>query len=325
MTESERVTRMGVGLALPGALVALASLPPLLLAPRLPDPLATHWAGASGRPDAALPLALYAALNLAFAGVPAALAAYLARRREAAPGEIAPGVGIATFLAAVPAGLTCAVVGANLDVTSWREAALGPLPVLAALAGALALAWLAARAARRLETRVPAAPVAPSAGLRAGERAVWIGRARGRWALPLAGLLIASGVALALLAHVWIGAFGVLLSAAALPFTSLRVRADRHGVELRYGAFGWPRSRIALSEIRRAGALELAPLQWGGWGYRGSRRLFRKAAVVLRAGPALRLDLVDDTQLVVTMDDAESGAGLLNDLLARGPTAPGRG
>jgi hypothetical protein len=66
-------------------------------------------------------------------------------------------------------------------------------------------------------------------------------------------------------------------------------------------------------------------MQWGGWGYRGSRRLFRKAAVVLRAGPALRLDLADDTQLVVTVDDAESGAGLLNDLLAREPGAPDGG
>jgi hypothetical protein len=313
---------LAVGIALPVGLVALAVLPPLLFASRLPDPLATHWAGASGRPDGALPLALYAVLNLIFAGIPAAIVWHLARKP--APAEVAPAVGIATFVAALSAALSCAVVGANLDAPTWREAALGPLPVLVALAAALALAVVGGRAARRLESRAAAPELAPSAGLRAGERAMWIGRARGRWALPLAAVLVASGVALGLLANIWIGALAVLLGAVALPFTSLRVRADRHGVELRYGPFGWPRSRIALAEIRSAGALELAPLQWGGWGYRGSRRLFRKAAVVLRAGPALRLELADDTLLVVTVDDAEAGAGLLNDLLARGPAAPGR-
>lgn len=54
-----------------------------------------------------------------------------------------------------------------------------------------------------------------------------------------------------------------------------------------------------------------------GWGYRGSRRTFGRAALVLRTGPAIRLDLTDNRTFAVTVDDAATGAGLLNDLRAR--------
>jgi hypothetical protein len=60
-------------------------------------------------------------------------------------------------------------------------------------------------------------------------------------------------------------------------------------------------------------------MEWGGWGYRGSRRAFGRSAVVLRGGGAIRLLLTDGTKFAVTVDDAAAGAGLLTDLLAGAP------
>jgi hypothetical protein len=57
-------------------------------------------------------------------------------------------------------------------------------------------------------------------------------------------------------------------------------------------------------------------MEHGGWGYRGSLKLFGRAAVVLRGGEGLQLDLADDKVLTITVDNAEEGAGLLNDLVA---------
>lgn len=316
MSDSIRSLRAGLGLALLGALVAASVLPLVAAAGRLPEPLATHWS-LSGAPDGSMPLAVFALGSAVATAVPAAVAWAVCRRRDALPGEIAPGLGVATFAAAVPALLSLAVVSANLGAATWHEASPIASGALASLAGAAALAAGAARLARRLETRAVPAPAAPSAGVAAGERAVWMSHARARWATPLAALFAASAVAAALLSRVWIAVPLALVALSPVPFASLRVRADRRGVELRYGPLGWPRSRIALEEIRSAGSFDLAPMRWGGWGYRGSRRIFRRAAVVLRAGPALRLDLADGSLLVVTVDDPASGAGLLNDLVAR--------
>jgi hypothetical protein len=58
--------------------------------------------------------------------------------------------------------------------------------------------------------------------------------------------------------------------------------------------------------------IEVRPVQWGGWGYRGSVRVFKKAAVVLRKGPGLRLRLRNGAQFAVTVPGAEPAAALLN-------------
>jgi hypothetical protein len=56
------------------------------------------------------------------------------------------------------------------------------------------------------------------------------------------------------------------------------------------------------------------------FGYRGSLLVFGAAAVAVRRGPALRLTLRDGKTFLVTVDDAATGAALLNDLItASGP------
>jgi hypothetical protein len=150
-------------------------------------------------------------------------------------------------------------------------------------------------------------------GLRPGERAVWSGRARAAWALPAGALLLAAGALTGLLAGQW-GPAVVLLVAGAMMcgFTSVRVTVAARGVSVGYGMLGLRLTRIPLSRIASAAAVELRSFSFG---YRGSLLLFGSAAVILRRGSALRLTLRDGKTFIVTVDDAATGAALLNDLI----------
>ena len=80
---------------------------------------------------------------------------------------------------------------------------------------------------------------------------------------------------------------------------------------------------LVAALVVAAHAVELDPLAHSGWGYRGSLLLFGKASIVVRAGPALELDLTHKQRLFITVDDAATGARLLSALLEREPAAHG--
>ena len=147
-------------------------------------------------------------------------------------------------------------------------------------------------------------------------RAAWTGRAHLAWWLPL--VLIAIGVILAVSARSLVGAIpAALLLLVYLAFGWITVTVDVRGLQIRYGVLPRPVTSVPLDDIRRAERIDLAPLQWGGWGYRGSRKAFGRAAVVLRGGDAIKLQLTDGGEFAVTVDDAATGAALLTDLLAQ--------
>lgn len=154
-------------------------------------------------------------------------------------------------------------------------------------------------------------------GLGEGEVAVWVGRTMVRWPLLLGALGISFAVAMALMGQVWIAWVGLVLVVIALATYSLTVTVDARGLGLQWGLFGWPRQMIPIDRIVVASVEDIKPAQWGGWGYRGSLRLFGRAAAVLRAGEGLVCDLADGARFAVTVDDAATAAGLLNDLVAR--------
>jgi hypothetical protein len=147
-------------------------------------------------------------------------------------------------------------------------------------------------------------------------RAAWTGRAHLAWWLPL--VLIAIGAILVVLARSAVGAVpAALLVLVYLAFGWIKVSVDARGLRIRYGLLPWPVTSVPLADIRRAERIDLRPLQWGGWGYRGSRKVFARAAVVLRGGDAIKLQLTDGSEFAVTVDDAATGAALLADLLAQ--------
>jgi len=158
--------------------------------------------------------------------------------------------------------------------------------------------------------------VTGAGGPAAGERAAWTSRARLAWWLPL--VLIAIGAVLVVSARSAIGALpAALLLLVYLAFGWIRVSVDARGLRIRYGLLPWPVTSVPLGDIRRVERIDLRPLQWGGWGYRGSRKAFRRAAVVLRGGDAIKLQLTDGSEFAVTVDDAATGAALLAGLLGR--------
>jgi hypothetical protein len=151
-----------------------------------------------------------------------------------------------------------------------------------------------------------------SLGLRAGERAVWTGLARTRW--PLSTWWLAFTLGLGVLDRALISQLifvGVVVAISLLGFTSVRVTVAARGVTVGYGVLGLRLTRIPLRRIAFAEAVEqekpILP-------YKGL--VCGNVSVVLRGGPALRLTLRDGKTFLVTVDDAATGAALLNDLIA---------
>jgi hypothetical protein len=134
-------------------------------------------------------------------------------------------------------------------------------------------------------------------------------------------VLAALGVVLLAFGLVFDQVVLVLSGAVLIPLSTEMATAvvcvDQRGLWVHWGTFGLWRTGVPLSDVVRAEAIDIHPLQWGGWGYRGSLKVMGRAAVVLRKGPGMRLELRGDRVLAVTVDDAGTAAGLLNDLVAR--------
>ena len=90
-------------------------------------------------------------------------------------------------------------------------------------------------------------------------------------------------------------------------FVEVRVTIDASAVRVT-GPIAFPRVTFPFTRIAKVSAIDVRPMKVGGWGYRGSLTVFRRAAWVVRAGPGLQLDLRDGRRFVVTVDDAEAAA-----------------
>jgi hypothetical protein len=308
---------------LPAALVATMVAVPAALWSRLPARVASHWT-LTGTANGTMPRAAAFALLglLAVPGIALVLAGLVAARRNGARGRPAGTralsgtalISVGLFVIAFSTSFVLMVAVANLGGGGLRSADVNPVTAFLPLAGAALIAGFGGYALRR-HGGLGAADAAPrpSLGLRAGERAVWIGRTRARWAWQAGLLLAGAGAVTGITAGQWTpGAVLMLTGVLMLGFTSVRVRVAARGVTVGYGALGLRLTRIPLRRIASAEAVERTSFAFG---YRGSMLLYGAAAVVLRRGPALRLTLRDGKTFLVTVDDAATGAALLNDLI----------
>ncbi len=147
----------------------------------------------------------------------------------------------------------------------------------------------------------------------------YVGRASGvmrAMTLVVLALVVVSALALTITATTTNDRIGGVLSlligtavitGVYLTFSSLTLEVQPAEVVVRYGRSPF-RSRIRLDEIREVDTTDVGFLRWGGFGYRGSRRFLRRAAIVVRSGDAVRMHLADDTWLAVTIDEAEQAA-----------------
>ena len=335
-----RLTHRAAGRWGPLVLAIAAVLPWVATWGDLPDPMATHW-DTSGHPDGHAPPVLAAALTAGPALVAAAVLAaarHTARRRPVPPARPAspaparppamPRSALAAVVAAAVGGQFCALsyvlTWANAGAGSWHQAEAALWWVLPVVVAGMALPVLAV--ARAVIESTPAAPSpAPAAGSgdgdppSASERVAWVGECHARWPYLVAAVLVAAA-AVGAVVSLWLTALLALVALSIAAFGSVHVTVGVRGVRVATPT-GWPRLGVPLRRIAAARAIDLAPLRWGGWGYRGSLTVVGRAAWVLRAGPALELTMDDGRVFAVTVDGAAEAAAAVAELL-RSPAEP---
>ncbi|RMH77742.1 MAG: hypothetical protein D6683_08500 [Actinomyces sp.] len=155
-------------------------------------------------------------------------------------------------------------------------------------------------------------------------RPLWTGSARGTLFVVLSAGLVAAAIVTAALTVVvgpWmltmVPAFAVTAAVLA-PFRRVTVTVTDEQVRVDFAGPWWPPIRLARERIRAVEVVDVRPWRHGGYGYRGSLRLFHRLAVVVRRGPGLRFELEPRGWLVVTVDRPDGA------LAAFGLPGPGR-
>jgi hypothetical protein len=319
-----------VALVLPVVLVALGVTIQLIAMPHVPANVAVHW-NAAGEADRFAPSWTQPVATIAFGlGIPALIALTTLpgmRRGDRGPTYRLLGA----LAAAMSALLTVALTWSFVAQAGVADASAAP-SVWPSLVAALVMAVVVGVAAwwgqpAEAWPDSAAAPASPL-DLAAGERAVWL-----RTVTMTAGaaiLILLAVIAVALGAVVaWItGApaeaawiltgVAVVLAVFAATTVAFRVRVDQDGLSVDSVA-GLPRFRVPLDEVESAARVVVDPMgEFGGWGLRvGAGHRF---GVVLRAGEALEVVRRSGRRFVVTVDDAETAASLLQALVDRNAT-----
>jgi hypothetical protein len=304
----------------------LAALPLLANWTQLPDPLAVHW-HVGFEPDGKMTKRLTLLFTAALIG--SGLGVALIGARGAYVRGRAMRLVIVTLIGGLAAMTSATIVAHSLRKAVWTDAeplSVGSLLLLIGVPlAAAALAYVVGMRAWS-DARAPQPVAAPALALAAGARPFFSSGASNGWLL-LAGAALLTEAIVLFAGWPWSRLSPLTLGIHALAFvllehfSTIRVTIDGRGLAVRYGHLGLWTRRLSLDRIAAAQAVNVDALEQGGWGYRGGLRLFGKAAIVVRSGDALRLELRDGKQLFVTVDDAVTGARLLNALLQRGPAA----
>lgn len=327
MTTSQKLRMTLVGVALP-ALVGLAGAVIVVLTmPELPDSVAVHW-GPSGEADGFGSPWILAVIPLLAVGY-AVFAAIVVRSALRAGGIswaqrgiLATGSFLAIVLATAGAGSALLQRGVSADA---NPGSIIPILALGILAGVVASvgAWLVLP--RHEATPTVDAGTAPALELSPTERAVWMRRlepARGTAALIIGGLALALTAGAFLIwasaplwqLAVWVGIIAlVIVAVSSTMFWSVRI--DGSGLDVR-SALGVPHFHYPLDDISAAAVRTVNPTRdFGGWGLRS--QFGGRTGIVVRAGEAIEVQHSDGKVLVITVDDAQTGAALLNGLVAQ--------
>ena len=98
----------------------------------------------------------------------------------------------------------------------------------------------------------------------------------------------------------------IVLMYAFLMFLRIVVRVvdapEGRVLEIVYGPGGLVRQIFGPDKMVAASAQNFSFMQMGGWGYRGSLKLFRRAALATRRGAALEVQLQGQRRFIVTVD-----------------------
>lgn len=295
------------------------------LLPSLPDPIAIHW-GANGQPNGFAPAWTNLVLTTVFGiGIPLLFAGMVARPiRRGEQGMTFRFLGaVASWLSVLVSGLAVGTMISQSGLDDARNAPSVFVPLIAAVLLATAaglLAWFIQPAVSM--PKVSGREVQP-VSLAAGEQAAWMRET----SMPTVFVVVLSLLTLALfVASVWALATTdlntglvtllapVVLTVALLSTTVFRVRVNGDGLTVR-SLIGWPRFHVPLDQVASVEARTVYPMgDFGGWGVRWRPNAW---GVVLREGEGMVVTRTNGKQLIVSVNDAETGAALLAALVAR--------
>lgn len=321
---------IGLGVVAPLLLATAATALTVAWLPELPDPVALHF-GPSGAPDGFGPawvtivlLPLLVVGFTAFAASAMLSGPLLLAGRTVPPGRLG-GVwaGGALFFAVVMSGALSGslLIQRGLGDARDTDGSALLLILLAAVAAGLLLALLAVLLVPRLPLPPETAAAPAALALQPGERAYWRSEARSpRWLRVLVPVLIVGAVlavALTSTAGWWLAPLlGLVLLVPLSLLQPISVVADGAGLRV-HSWGGLLRLRLPLEALAEADVADTAAVaEFGGYGVRLAPG--RRWGVITRSGEALRLRRSDGRRdLLVTVDDAATGAALLNGLLAQ--------
>lgn len=286
----------------------------LAVFPQLPGRLVSHW-GTDG-PDGYISRdhAVWLLLgSLTFCVVFTLLLAALTPKHSGAA-VAGLGAGMGAFLAALLGGTMALQAGttqsAPLQFRSWWL--LGAIAIAVAL-GALAARVVGPAPPRPVATRIPpqSERLAQSQTGRSWHSTV----SSDRGFLLILLLPLPVFLVLAVATKDWLLPL-VLTLLVATPLLGMwhwRLLVDGTGFHAR-GTLGWPRVHHPLHEIEQASVLpRVEVMEFGGPGLRLTPQ---GARLVLRSGPALRLELSDRTDFIATVPDAQLCARTINTLIS---------
>ncbi|MCH6232255.1 DUF1648 domain-containing protein [Microbacterium sp. CFH 31415] len=325
-----RRTYAVVAVWIPVLLTTVAVTLLLTWLPQVPATVATHW-GRGGEPDGFAPAwsvpLLTAAVGFGLAALFGVIA--LGTRRS---GEWGPTL---RFLGALSCGtiafllvLVTVSFAMQRGLTDANDSPSIGLPLIVGLiSGAVAgaTAWFAQPAVTVSGGSVDAP--ASAVALAEGERAAWLRTTTmSRPAMTaIAGVTLLMAVLAAVFGvsggELWwlFAALALLFAVLAATTFVLRVSVTESGLRVRSLA-GVPRFSVPLAEIRSVSVVRVDPAaEFGGWGFRLG--LDGRFGIVLHAGEAIQVERRHGRPLVVTVDDAHTGAGLLAALITRAQTA----
>jgi hypothetical protein len=290
---------------IPGLLAALLVGVQLWFADRLPDPMAVHW-GTSSNPDGSMDqwwtLGVIGGMFLV-----GWLALLVIERRL---GLLSPMLALVYFMMSLLAVVNTISVERNLDAAVWSDA--DPfywwyIPFVLGIGFVFGyLGWVLGGGKEGMPVRRVPGEVT-SAGLAPGGKGVWVKTVVAPFLLWMAAVPLAF-LPLIATKYWWAPVTAtvvIALMAAAV------VTVSEKGLSVGLGPWGWPRLRVPLEKVERAEVIDVRPLAYGGWGLRW---VPGTVGVILRSGPGIRVVKPSGREFVVTVDDPEQGAGLLNDL-----------
>lgn len=303
----------------PSLLVVATAAAVVAMRPHLPDPVAVHF-GPDGRADgfrSTGDLVLMAVgIQAVTAAVMSAIVASAGRHPIGGRALLGLPAAVVGFVGGVAVGSVLGQRGLETATTATLAGWVLPAAfVVAGTAGAVA-----ALVGPRPAVVAPAVGGAPAHAPRTdlgGGAGVWRGTTRSSPALAmLAALVLVPG-----LAATWAGggATGLVLPLLLLPLLAVAASArfsvviGPTGVRVR-GVMGWPRTHVPLDVVSGASVEDVRPMAYGGWGWRLRQG---RTAVITSAGPGLVVTRSDGMALVVTLDDAEEAAGVVNGLVDR--------